>query len=167
MINAPILRISLLLLCAVLFISCDDMDDQREFEREAMAEPSGFTHTDSQGEVLEEDPDDWRISPMFGASISVEYPAYPNPTDGENVTITLRFSGTDVVAGLQVFSYYQQREFREIYFDDSDIPLFKDIVFDPRRLDPSGVLDEARGLHRVFIYDLNDNLITYGDIKVE
>ncbi len=167
MIKTSFNRVSVLLACSILLTSCDDMDDQREFEQEAMAEPSGITQTDNQGEVLEEDPDDWRISPMFGASIDVEYPAYPNPTDGENVTIALRFSGTDVVSGLQVFSYYQEREFREIYYYDSDIHLFKDIVFDPRRLDPSGVLDEARGLHRVFIYDLNENLITYGDIKVE
>lgn len=160
-----------ILAAVILLAGCDDQDDQREFEQEAMSEPEGYTETDINGDKVDggrEDPDDWRIAPMYGTTIGVEHPAYPNPTSGDGITITLRVSGIDAVNGLDVRVWYEQREFRQIYYDNNPLqPGLKDVIFDPRDVTPTGNLDHARGLHRIFIFDLNENLITYGDLKIE
>ncbi len=157
-----------LLPLAGILLSCDDADDQREFEQQAMNSPSGYTETDASGNVINEDPDDWQIGPMFSTTVDVQDPAFPNPTTGDDVTINLLVMSHDAVHGLYVYHRDDRGYFRNIYRDDTSPlpPTIHQIRFDPTDLSVDGTFDTARGLHRIFIYDYNDNLITYGDVKV-
>lgn len=160
-----------IVLISVVFmlISCDDSDDQRKFEQEAMAEPSGFTETDATGEVIQEDPDDWRIGPMFGTTVDVQDPAFPNPSEGDDITINIYILSNNAVDGLLVYYRNENGYFRQLYRDPTSplMPGIKQIRFDPIDLSPTSTLDGARGLHRIFVFDGNENLITYGDVKIE
>ncbi len=165
-----LLKTFLITCFGLLFLaSCDDSDDQREFEQEAMAEPSGYTETDFNGEIISEDPDDWRIGPMFGTSVDVQEPAFPNPTEGDDITINIYILTNNAVDGLFVRHRDERGYFRRLYQDDTRplMPGIKQIRFDPVDMSLTGTIDDARGLHRIFVFDANDNLITYGDVKVE
>lgn len=152
--------------------SCSSTDDaQREFEREAFRTPSGITETDGSGNIISTDPDDWRVGPLFAGFVEVQQPAYPNPTTGQIVTIELLITGLGAVNGLDVLTLDDRNFFRRLFFDERrPLPVgFTQIIINPVQFAPggSGTISGARGLHRVFIFDGRDNLISYGDIRVE
>lgn len=152
--------------------SCSSTDDaQRDFEREAFRTPSGITQTDGSGNIISTDPDDWRIGPLFAGFVEVQQPAYPNPTTGQLVTIELLITGLGAVNGLDVVTLDDRNFFKRLFFDERrPLPVgFTQIIINPVQFAPggSGTISGARGLHRVFIFDGRDNLITYGDIRVE
>lgn len=160
----------LIFLIPVLVGSCSRNDDQDEFEREAWRTPEGITETNSNGEIISEDPDDWRMSPMYQGLVEVSIPAYPNPVRSERIYVELLVS-LDAVHGLEVYTFpdgiNSQQAYRQLHYENSTIEGLYEFYFDPVLFSPSGTYDGARGLHRVFIADRNNNLITYGDIKVE
>lgn len=152
--------------------SCSSTDDaQREFEREAFRTPAGITQTDGSGNIISSDPDDWRVGPLFAGFVEVQQPAYPNPTTGQIVTIELLITGLGAVNGLDVLTLDDRNFFRRLFFDERrPLPVgFTQIIINPVQFAPggSGTISGARGLHRVFIFDGRDNLISYGDIRVE
>lgn len=156
-----------ILVCALA--GCDRNSAQEEFEREAFAAPNNFTRTDASGNILQNDPDDWRIAPLFQGFVEINAPAYPNPSIGQRFTIELLITGLEAVSGLEIYTRDQVgRPF--ILYNDNRRPLppgLLDIYLEPAWLTPSRVYSEAIGLHRIFIYDGNGNMITYGDLKVE
>lgn len=165
-------RLTLLTLLPLVWVmlSCDDADDQREFEQQAFSSPSGYTETDAGGNIINEDPDDWRIAPMFETSVRISNPAFPNPTSGDEINIHLMVQVLDAVNGLDV-KFLNNRGYlspRSLYKNNESplTPREYVIRFRPKDLSPDGTFDSARGLHRIFIFDYNDNLITYGDVKV-
>ncbi len=152
--------------------ACSSADDaQREFEQEAFQPPSGFTKTGANGEIIENDPKDWRVSPLFSGFVDVIQPAYPNPTTGQTVEFQILITGLDSVNGLEVATIDDNNRFKVLYFDERrPLPIGShSITFNPVLFAPgqSGTISGARGLHRVFVFDHRDNLITYGDVKVE
>ena len=150
-------------------MSCSSADEaQREFEDQAFRVPSNFTETNSAGDIINEDPDDWRTSPLYAGFVDV-YPAFPNPTTGQPVSIELFITGVGAVNGLEVFRIDDRGRFRSLFFDErSPLPVgFSQIIINPLQFSESGTITGARGLHRVFIFDRRENLISYGDIKVE
>lgn len=165
-------KIVLLLAVPAILLSCSSTDDaQRDFENEAFRLPNNFTETDASGNVIREDPDDWRISPMYSGVVEINKPAYPNPTTGQNVRIELLILSLTPVNGLYVRTYIENRFARTLTFDER-VPVpqgFISLEFNPALFDPggSGTISGARGLHRVYIFDNRENLITYGDVKVE
>jgi len=156
---------------SLIFVSCSSNDAQQKFEEEAYSEPSGFTQTDVQGKIINnnDDADDWRISPFYQSLINIE-PAYPNPvTAGDNVYIDIYVKGEEIVSEIQFFYFNEQH--RTVYIPTS-IPSNLNGYYQVR-ID-SGTFtslnntpQNAVGLHRLFISDGNNNLITYGDIKIE
>ncbi len=163
----------LTLLCVLmLFASCSNTDDaQRDFENDAYRLPSGFTETDAQGNVINEDPDDWRVSPMFAGFVEIDRPAYPNPTTGPTISLEILITGIGSVNGIDVYTFDENDRLKLLWFDER-MPLpvgFSQILIDPVQFAPggSGTISGARGLHRVLVFDRRNNLITYGDIKVE
>jgi hypothetical protein len=161
-------KITLLLLISLTVYGCSTADDaQRKFEDEAFREPSNFTRTDPSGNIVEADPDDWRIGPLFQGFVEIS-PAFPNPTTGELVAIEILVTGLQALNGLEV-GWYNRGNFRLLYLDDR-IPLptgLSTITFDPVLLADGGTITNARGLHRVFIFDNRRNLISYGDVSIE
>lgn len=155
------------LVLSLLFSSCKQDDAQVAFEREALSLPSGFTETDPFGNVLNSDNNDWRISPLYASLIFVE-PAFPNPTSGENVTIELSISGVNNLTGFNVYFLNQNATptfLTSISMNPSNF--FQVILINPQEFSPTTLISDTIGLHRVIIYDQRNEIITYGDIKVE
>ncbi len=157
------------IIIAILLVACSSADEaQRKFEDNAFRSPRNITETNNAGDVISEDPDDWRTSPLFAGFVDV-FPAFPNPTTGQTVTIELFVTGIGSVNGLEVFRIDDRGRFRSLYFDErSPLPVgFSQIIINPIQFSESGTISGARGLHRVFIFDRRENLISYGDILVE
>ena len=157
---------------SLLLFACSSTDDaQQEFENEAFRSPENITRTNSSGEILDEDPDDWRISPMYAGFVEVERPAHPNPTNGDTIFIELLITGLGSVNGIEAVTLDERNILRPLFFDERQpVPVgFTLISIDPQLFAPgdSGTISGARGLHRVFIFDRRENLITYGDVLVE
>lgn len=153
----------------LLFTTCKRNSAQEQFEREAFAQPQNITRTDANANILSNDPDDWRIAPLFQGFVEINTPAFANPSIGLRFTIVLLVTGLEAVSGLEI---YARDEFGRpfIIYTDNRRPLppgIIDIYIEPTWLTPSRVYSNAIGLHRVFIYDGAGNMITYGDLLVE
>lgn len=150
-----------LAICCVLLLGpgCDSQGQQEAFDQDAFAVPSGFTRTDADGQVLNEDADDWRTSPVYVGRIRIE-PAFPNPTNGQFVNIPVRVIEFNAVVGrLQLVSLDESNRF--VLLDDASGELGADVfTFNPTFLG-------RRGLVRVFILDGRGEVISYGDLQVE
>lgn len=160
------------ILAAIVFISgisCSSRDAQLDFEAEAFQEPFGITATNAQGEVTNIDPDDWRTSPLFQGLIEV-VPPFQNPAQlGTNINFQVRVTGVQGVSGLDVKVQYPNGSFNTIY-TSNDNQLEPGIItfqVSPIVLSQDGSDNLARGLHRIFFFDFNQRLISYGDIEVE
>jgi hypothetical protein len=158
-----ILSVSLLVFAS----GCNQSSDQRDFERAAYSEPDGFTRTNAQGQVSERDPDDWRVAPFFQGLIDID-PAYPNPVQSnDQVSIDLIVTGVESVSGLRVFAFYGPNNL-SILFEDQRRPLPPGLTAIPLSpLDIAQFPENPQGLYRVVVTDGNENVITYGDIRVE
>lgn len=150
-----------------LLIGCSQGSDQREFEQDAFREAEGFTETDSRGEIIREDPDDWRIAPFFQGLVEID-PAYPNPVQSNNqISLDLIITGVESVSGLRIFAYYGANNIRQIY-EDPRRPLSTGLTSIPLNpLDIARLSESPQGLYRIIVLDANENVITYGDIRVE
>lgn len=156
-------------LVVLVLLGCKRDASQDSFEREAFRTPENFTRTDSNGKILQNDPDDWRIAPMFQGIVDIMNPAYPNPSTGARFTIELMVSGFDAINGLEVYAR-DLRGLPYIIYQDTRRPLppgIIDLFIEPSWLAASRVYSEAIGLNRIFIYDAMGNLITYGDLQVD
>ena len=165
------------LVAGLMAAGCSRSQDQVAFEREAFRQPSGFTETRADGEIVSRDERDWQIGPMFQGYVEVFTPAFPNPTRGERVRLELDISGLGVVEGLVAIGFYDMFDARtrrvlndEYAWNRLDPGLYV-IDINPAEFDRTNSYSSARqtnnGLHRLFIYDNRNNLITYGDIKLE
>ena len=155
-------RLALFLVIGAHLIGCDTNAEQEEaFKDAAFRMPSGFTETTERGDVVSDDPDDWRVSPSYFQRLVID-PAFPNPASvGISVAIPIRVRLSDTVqGGLDLVSY-----------DANRIPRLLDRVEDARspgayvfRFMP-GVLGTT-GLKRVYVLDTAGGLVSYGDIMI-
>jgi hypothetical protein len=159
----------ILFLAFTVIITCKRDSAQEQFEREAFAQPENITRTDANANILSNDPDDWRIAPLFQSFVEINAPAYANPSIGLRFTIEILITGLEAVSGLEI---YTRDNFGRPYiiYTDNRRPLppgIIDIYIDPTWLTPTRIYSNAIGLHRIFIYDYSGNMITYGDLLVE
>ena len=152
----------LVVLTVVHFVACDgSVEEQEDFRDQAFRTPSGFTQTNDRGEVLSQDPDDWRVAPAYFERLVIN-PAFPNPVpSGVMVTIPIRLRFNDTVrGGLDLVSYDANRIPRSLdRLPDARNPGAYVLRFRP---DALGV----QGLLRVYILDTAGGLISYGDLKI-
>jgi hypothetical protein len=166
--SCPVYSTTVIIFLTVLFIAgCNSSSDQREFERSAFSIPEGITETNNQGGVIRRDPDDWRVAPFFQGIIEIE-PAYPNPVlSTDQVRINRIVTGVESISGLRVFVFYETGNVRPIEEDPRrPLPPGLDVII----LDPQLIAEfpeNPQGLYRIVITDLNENVITYGDIRVD
>lgn len=154
-----------LLWCLLVVLAgagCDTADQQKAFEDDAFSPPSGFTRTDKNGEILSDDTDDWRTSPVYSTRVLID-PAFPNPAKaGDFVTIPVQVREFDsVLGGLELVS-----------FDENGIPRRLDDIRDAR--DPGAYIFTfspsvlgVQGLIRLYILDSRGGLVSYGDLSIE
>ena len=163
-------RIFFLISVLIVVISaCTNTEEQVNFEKDAFKTPVSFTETNSAGEIISRDNDDWRVSPVYINVVEVFRPAYPNPTVVQNVTIEFLVSGIESVSGLVCYVLRQDRSLSQVYRNSNNVlPTgLISIQLDPSIFALSGTISGSQGLHRLLFYDLNDRLITYGDVKIE
>lgn len=171
-----IILIAFLILGGML-ASCSKSNDQRQFEEQARSQPQGITETDAQGQVANTDPDDWRISPMYrglvfiGDGISGSQPPYPNPMQyNQRLDLSIYVSNTETLDRIEIYSFEIPSQLNGPIYTESDIS-------SPQLVSPTNLSGEfissssggsqASGLYRLLIYDGQQNLITYGDIRIE
>lgn len=152
-------------------ISCSSNAGQNDFERQSLRTPSGYTHTNQNGQVDSSmvDPDDWRIAPMFQSYVYVSTPAYPNPIKSGTVKIELQITGIQAINGMYLYKRNVNGQY-QLLTSQPQAPLSPGLVvlqFNSLALSDNNTYSGSIGLHRVFLYDNNNNLITYGDIKVD
>lgn len=166
----------LILLNLLLFAGCSKSDDQREFENQALVMPQGITETDSQGNITgQTDPDDWRIGPMYRGLIALNseltYPPHPNPVPyNDNINIQIYFRGERPVEAIEILKfrspsdsqYPQLRRLDENQLNSS----FENITIEGKNI-AEGPSEDARTTYRLLIYDGKQNLISYGDVRVQ
>lgn len=106
---------------------------------------------------------------MFEGYVEVSVPAYPNPSRGERITIDMLISGLESVNRLQVYTRTSLGTPLFLYeITDSPMPQgLSQIFLDAASFAQTRSYQDAIGLHRVFVYDQNTNLITYGDVRIE
>lgn len=162
------LRPSLVLLLALAVAGCDSgqSEEQRLFnDRAFFSAPSGITRVSASGEVLSEDPDDWRVGPAFATTVLEVDLDGPNPvrvTGEASVTLNL-LQGLGGRATL-----YVVREDGDLIpvvpLNPPDVsgPGFPTFTVAGGELSPLG----RPGLVRVVLLDDRLNAITYGDFEV-
>lgn len=165
--NKIYLHSVLLLLLNLLILSgCNQNSDQREFERQAFSEPSGFTKTDQQGQVIgDPDPDDWRIAPFFQGDIQLI--SYPNPnpvlSNGElRIEILVNF----LMRISEINIFVNRPSSFEPIIDTHQASLGNNTFTIPANIIADGNPSPQR-LYRIIIMDENENVITYGDVEIE
>ncbi|MFN1834292.1 hypothetical protein AB2B38_003430 [Balneola sp. MJW-20] len=153
----------------ILFAGCTRNDDQRAFEQQAYQPASGITQTNALGEVLSTDEDDWRTSPLFEGLINIS-PPFPNPArTNQAITFEIDVTGVQAVSGLEMIVWFSSNRFATIYFDNQSPlpPGLTTFQINPIELSEFGTIETARGTHRVILFDGNQQMISYGDIRVE
>lgn len=165
--SIPAIFISLIVFSIV---SCNQSDEQRQFEREAISLPENITETTDNGAIVEgrEDPDDWRIAPYFQGVVYVDPVPFPNPLlTNQRLNLNIFVTGVDGVAGLRVLVLYNENSIRPLY-ESSTSPLPTGLTSislaagDIARFD-----DNPEGLYRIIVEDRNEVVITYGDVRIE
>ena len=145
---------------AALAAGCDQAELQDAFEVAARRPPNGYTQTDAGGQVVANDPDDWRTSPAYAGRASVR-PVYPNPSgDGLPFTLDVSILAFDGPPGGVVVRGYDGAGRPFVLADlRENQPGTYALPFSPLRF-------PSRGLHRVLVQDGLGGLISYGDVVV-
>jgi hypothetical protein len=152
----------------LLVSACGQSDDQRDFEASAFSEADGFTQTDSGGEVISSDPDDWRIAPFFQGVVEVD-PPFPNPVQStDQFTLNIWITGVEAVNGIRIYAFYGGNNIRLVY-EDNQRPMPTGLANLPpiSAAEIVELPESPQGLYRIIVLDGDENVITYGDIRVD
>ncbi|MBX2821310.1 MAG: hypothetical protein KTR29_16565 [Rhodothermaceae bacterium] len=166
--NYSILRV--LVLCGLILSGsgCDNQAAQEDFIDEASALPEGITKildadfVNADDGICSEDPDDWRVSPVYAGVVFVDRPAFPNPATGASQgTIVIRVLQPNRVQGGFILTAFGNGSvpIELARIPDASLDNFYDIRFSPSLL-------SINGLHRLFLFDSLGELITYGDLEL-
>lgn len=160
-------------LLVVLLFGCSKSDEQREFENRATQnEPRNITETDANGNQNGNvDPDDWQISPNYEGLVSFGTPEpqvpYPNPVDlNTNLTIQLDLNVPDALQRIEIYSYHVTgNPIPVTTLEQSELSTFNTISINSNNI-AAGEGTEASTTYRLLIYDGQENLVSYGDVRI-
>ena len=159
------LLLPLLALASLPLAGCDALDGQSEFEQDAFRAASGIARTDESGNVIADDPDDWRTAPLYAFSgFQVVLRAYPNPARlDQGVTIQVR-AGDAIPGGLRIVAYRAGLR-RPIPGQQDDVPGPGTYTF---TFFPGEIPGAQPGdLWRLVFFDGQSHVVTYGDLQIE
>ncbi len=150
------------------------------FNAWACAEPDteddpieNFTRTNQNGQILSEDPNDWRIAARFAGEVQLTQVPFPNPTRNGQVQLTIQFSSTVGLPRIDFLGITRDGfpvNYPVILETDTNVPNFgaKTYRLDLTKISPNRNLADLRGrLFRVRVIDAAGNIITYGDVFIE
>ncbi len=155
-----------LLLASLIVASCGEPDTEDD-------PIENFTRTNQSGQILSEDPNDWRIAARFAGEVELIQVAFPNPTRNGQVQLTFQFRSTIGFARIDFLGITRDGvpvNYPVILETDTNVPNFgaKTYLLDLTKISPNRNLAELRGrLFRVRVIDLVGNIITYGDVFIE
>lgn len=150
----------------LLIVSCTNDDAQQKFESQAYGEASNYTETNFQGDIVRADSDDWRISPLYVGLASVQ-PVFPNPVQyGSNINLEVELNGAPVSTIIELGYLNESNAWFPLQIQDitSDFELVTFFV-NTRQFGNSA--EQARGIHRLLLFDGNQRLISYGDLLIQ
>lgn len=158
----------------LMLTGCSKSDDQREFENQALSDPEGITSTDNNGNIKNTDPDDWQISPMYRGLITIgtpdEQPPYPNPLPfNAELTIEIYIRTIETLNRIEINSFELPDNANSPTIairDNISSPTLETITLNGQLISGSTGGSQASGLYRILIWDGQQNLITYGDIRI-
>jgi hypothetical protein len=167
MIRTPRFAFALLFAAAAapLLGGCDALGAQDEFERDAAQPAQGIARTDAQGNLITDDPDDWRTAPLYATSFfRVTLRAFPNPAGfNEGVTIQMQ-TGDAIPGGLRLVAFKDDLR-SPVPGKQCDVPGDVPCIF---TFFPSDIPGARPGdLWRLVVFDGQSNVVTYGDLLVE
>ncbi len=155
-----------MLLSLLMLFSCGEPDTEDD-------PIENFTRTNQNGQILSEDPNDWRIAARFAGEVQISQVAFPNPTRNGQVQLTMQFSSTIGFPRIDFLGITRDGfpvNYPVILETDVNVPSFgaKTYLIDLVKISPNRNLADLRGrLFRVRVIDLAGNIITYGDVFIE
>lgn len=170
--------IPLLIWASILLLisaGCSKSDEQREFENGALATPSGITESNAGGDITgNKDADDWRIAPMYRGLIQVGFsdsPApHPNPLDyNENLTLQIKFNASEPVNAIEIrkFRLPSDAQYAQLrFFQQDELSTFNTFTIEGKTIAETAG-SEGSDIYRLLIYDSNQNMISYGDVRIQ
>lgn len=156
------------LLVALLLSGCGSSEAQAEFERDAAQAASGIARTDALGNLVSDDPDDWRTAPLYATSFfQVSTRPYPNPvsfSSGDTVELIVSTGGA-IPGGLRLVPFGNGRRSRftseqTCFVGGPDVCVFD---FFPSEIEGA----QPGDLWRLILFDGQGNVVTYGDLRIE
>lgn len=151
---------ALFLIVALTLAACDAQGPQEDFVDRASRPPVGITRTDETGRVIDADPDDWSVAPLYEGTVRID-PAYPNPSPGGFIAVPVTITQFGSIRGQLILRAYNSRGILERLGQiPADSPGTFTFTF------ATGLLPST-GLHRLFIFDSGGELISYGDVQIE
>ena len=145
-----------------MFSGCDSQEQQNNFAEEAALPPKGFTSTNQSGDIISEDEDDWRTSPVYFGKVRIS-PLYPNPEGVEFVTVPVNILQFDVVQNGFTLRAYDETLDTLILLDrmaEINGPGGYVMRFSPAVLGRTGLV-------RIFVFDAASEIVSYGDLMIE
>lgn len=162
--HIPLLLIPLLI--SASFLGCTNNDAQTEFERKAYAPADGITEIDTQRNIISEDEDDWRPSPLYNGLVDIT-PVYANPLPyGSTSNLDIYVKGTLLSSRIELYFLDLQNRPQFIQLIDN-VSEFSDSIFIINSQEFGSNAELARGTYRLILFDGSQRIITYGDITIE
>ncbi len=153
--------LSFAIFIVILGSGCDSQEQQNNFSADASLPPKGFTATNESGEIISEDEDDWRTSPIYFGKVRIS-PLYPNPENVEFVTVPINILQFDTAQGGFTLRAYDETLNSLILLDrmaDINGPGGYVLRFSPAVIGRTGLV-------RVFVFDSANEIVSYGDLMI-
>lgn len=159
-----------------IFAGCSKSDEQKEFENQAWNLPDNYTSTVDGVSVKNKDPDDWRISPQYQSLIRIGETytlPHPNPLAFNYVpglTLDIDVGNIQTLSRVEVnvLDLDAPNPLRQLKVQTvSSTPTLITFTLPGELISASTGGSNASDLYRLIIYDGRNNIISYGDVKVE
>ncbi|MGK7369754.1 MAG: hypothetical protein ACNS64_06030 [Candidatus Halalkalibacterium sp. M3_1C_030] len=168
--DSKIKNILEILLISLICVACSQSDAQRDFENRAFQAPQNITETTANNELVDGgdvDPDDWRIGPDYRGLIEVD-PIYPNPVLIDDfLFLELEFQFESRIRGLKIFAFRDPGiNIQQVEEINRELNTFETLQISPSLFAGSTGVGLV-SLYRIVVTDLNENVLTYGDVEVQ
>ncbi len=132
-----------------------------QFSREASNQPSGYTITSRAGAIGVADENDWRTTPDATCKIAFS-PVFPNPAE-QSDSLSLRMTVFETVNyrdGLVLAALGPSSGFQQL---DGEATVSRPGTYTFRF---SAAQIRAVGLRRLYVFDREGNVVSYGDVQI-
>ncbi|NTW48957.1 MAG: hypothetical protein HGB19_04345 [Chlorobiales bacterium] len=153
-----------LLICWIVVVSvgCSTNSEEEDISFDSDGQ---ITHTDSNGKIIDEDKNDWRIQKYFQGDVFIDQKPFPNPTANGIVLLTLRYSTVVPEGGVYFMANSVSGLPVQLKADLS--PSFGSRAYDLNLTLLASSFSNLKGKQfRIRIYDGPGRLISYGDVEV-